>query len=196
MSTPRNNNEKKEVANCRQQAALFRWACSCGNEWRQTASSGVRRCPDTAPSCRPPSATRLGSRLTTRTKALHTPDRTLPRTPRRTIGTNGPAHAQVARMATAPVGDAPPNEDAMVRRRHPLPSRRGRVPYTFPDHTPHMCQSCASIGCTPSHTPPESGRRSCHRSFRQQGQRHPHKRNWALSGRSTISTRLPISSTR
>ena len=52
-------------------------------------------------------------------------------------------------MATAPVGDAPPNEDAMVRRRHPLPSRRGRVPYTFPDLTPHMCQSCASTGCTP-----------------------------------------------
>ena len=84
----------------------------------------------------------------TRPKALHTPDRTLPRTHRRTIGTNGPAHAQVARMATAPAGDTPPNEDAMVRR-HPLPSRRGRVPYTFPDHTPHMCQSYASTGCTP-----------------------------------------------
>ena len=51
-------------------------------------------------------------------------------------------------MATAPAGDTPPNEDAMVRR-HPLPSRRGRVPYTFPDLTPHMCQSCASTGCTP-----------------------------------------------
>jgi len=52
-------------------------------------------------------------------------------------------------MATTSAGDGPPNED-MVRRSHPPPPRRARVPYTSPDNTPHMYQKlCLGCALTP-----------------------------------------------
>ena len=121
----------------------------------------------------------------------HTPDRTLPSTPRRTMRqlvTDGPAHAQVARMATAPAGDA--DEDAMVRP--PRPSRRARVPYNFPDNTPHVCQKpCLGRVLTPA---PESGRCSYHPLLRH-NRRRSHPSHWARIGGPTVSARLAISST-
>ena len=58
-------------------------------------------------------------------------------------------------MATAPARGGPPNEDAMVRRSHPLLPRRERVPYTFPDSTPHVYQKLC-LGC--ALTPPPLSR--------------------------------------